>query len=163
MKLMASLYVLGFALLLASPAAALPAPMPEEEMMEKSDLVAVVSVLSVTCTVITKDQATGEDLPSYLARLRVMEVKKGDAKQGDEVIVTWRAVPKSIVGPWAVAYYPGEVVLTHLVKKRGGVSYGSTWWNAKGEDIKAPASTELPKAAGETMMPPAMQQMPKPL
>jgi hypothetical protein len=41
-------------------------------------------------------------------------------------------------------------VLTHLVKKSGGVSYGSTWWNAKGDDIKAPESTELPETPGET-------------
>ena len=77
-------------------------------------------------------------------------MKKGDAKKGDEILVTWRAIPKGIVGPWTVNYYPGEVVLTHLVKKSGGVSYGSTWWNAKGDDIKAPDNTELPTTPGET-------------
>ena len=30
------------------------------------------------------------------------------------------------------------------------MSYGSTWWNAKGEDIKAPENTELPTTPGET-------------
>jgi hypothetical protein len=136
--------------LLATPALALPAPMSEQELMDKSDLVATVRVLSVSCTVVTKDDKTGEDLPAYLARLRLLEVKKGDAKKGDEILVTWRAVPKGIVGPWTVNYYPGEVVETHLVKKTGGVSYGSTWWNAKGEDIKAPDNTELPTTPGET-------------
>ena len=136
--------------LLATPALALPAPLSEQELTDKSDLVATVRVLSVSCTVVTKDDKTGEDLPAYLARLRLLEVKKGDAKKGDEVLVTWRAIPKGIVGPWTVNYYPGEVVLTHLVKKSGGVSYGSTWWNAKGEDIKQPENTELPTSAGET-------------
>jgi len=106
--------------------------------------------LSVSCTVVTKDDKTGEDLPVYLARLRLLEVKKGDAKKGDEILVTWRAIPKDVLGPWTVYYYPGEVVLTHLTKKSGGASYGSTWWNAKGDDIKAPESTELPETPGET-------------
>jgi hypothetical protein len=140
--------------LLAVPAFALPAPMSEQELNDKSDLVAVVRVGTVICTAITKDDATGEELPAYLARLRLIEVKKGDAKPGDEVLVTWRAMPKGIVGPWTVNYYPGELVLTHLVKKSGGVSYGSTWWNAKGDDLKAPDSTELPSKQGETFNPP---------
>ena len=136
--------------LTASPARALPAPMSDQELMEKSDLVALVRVLNVTCTSLNKDDATGEELPSYLATLQVLDVKKGDAKRGDEVIVTWRAVPKSIVGPWTVYYYPGEEVVTHLTKRSGGASYASTWWNAKGDDIKAPESTELPETPGET-------------
>ena len=140
--------------LLATPAQALPAPMSEQELNDKSDLVAVVRVNTVICTAVTKDEAAGEELPVYLAKLRLVEVKKGDAKAGDEVLVTWRAVPKGIVGPWAVNYYPGEVVLTHLVKRSGGVSYGSTWWNAKGDDVKAPDSTELPSTPGETFNPP---------
>ncbi len=136
--------------LAATQALALPAPMSEGELLEKSDAVAVIRVLSVSCTAVTKDDQTGEELPSYLARARLLEVKKGDAKQGDEILITWRAAPKGIVGPWTVNYYPGEVVLTHLTKKSGGATFGSTWWNAKGDDIKAPASTELPTSIGET-------------
>jgi hypothetical protein len=41
---------------LATPALALPAPMSEQELMDKSDLVAVIRVLSVSCTTITKDE-----------------------------------------------------------------------------------------------------------
>jgi hypothetical protein len=136
--------------LLATQALALPAPMSEGELLEKSDVVAVIRVLSVSSTAVTKDDQTGEVLPSYLARARLLEVKKGDVKQGDEILITWRAIPKGIVGPWTVNYYPGEVVLTHLIKKTGGATFGSTWWNAKGDDIKAPASTELPTSIGET-------------
>ena len=136
--------------LLVSPALALPAPMSEQELIDKSDIVAVIRVVSVSCTAIIKDDKTGQELPVYLAKVRLVEVKKGDAQKGEEILVTWRAVPKDMVGPWTVNYYPGEVVLTHLVKKSGGVSYGSTWWNAKGDDIKAPESTELPETPGET-------------
>jgi hypothetical protein len=149
--------------LLASPALALPAPMSEQELNDKSDLVAVVRVNAVICTAVTKDDATGEELPVYLAKLKVVEVKKGDAKPGDEVLVTWRAVPKGIVGPWTVNYYPGEEVLTHLVKRSGGVSYGSTWWNAKGDDIKAPDSTQLPSKPGATLNPPQEPAEQRPL
>ena len=151
------------ALLLAAPALALPAPMSDQELMDKSDLVAVVRVLSVSCTTITKDDKSGEELPAYLAKVRLLDVKKGDAQNDDEVLVTWRAVRKDIVGPWTVYYYPGEVVLTHLVKRSGGVSYGSTWWNAKGDDVKAPESTDLPEAPGQTLTAPQEPQDQHPL
>jgi hypothetical protein len=149
--------------LMASPARALPAPMSDQELMEKSDLVALVRVLNVTCTSVTKDDATGEELPSYLATVQVLEVKKGDAKRGDEVIVTWRAVPKSIVGPWTVYYYPGEEVVTHLAKRSGGASYASTWWNAKGDDVKAPDTRDLPVTPGESVVATPEQQKQTPL
>jgi hypothetical protein len=90
--------------LLVTPALALPAPMSEQELTDKSDLVALVRVLAVTCTSITQDANTGEDLPGYLAQLKVLEVKKGDVKPGDQVLVTWRAIPKDTNGPWTVYY-----------------------------------------------------------
>ena len=121
--------------------------------MEKSDLVALIRVLAVTCTSIVKDEQTGEELPGYLATLKVLEVKKGEVKQGEQVLVTWRAIPKTIVGPWAVYYYPGEEVVTHLTKRSGGASYASTWSNAKGADVKAPDSRDLPTTPGETVAP----------
>lgn len=148
------LIALLLAAVLASPAFAVPAPLSEQELTDKSDLVATVRVLSVTCTSLSKDADTGQELPTYLAKLRLLDVKKGDAQQGQEILVTWKEVPKGVTGPWAVEYYPGEVVLTHLVKKSGGVSYGSTWWNAKGDDVKPPASTTLPTEPGQTVTPP---------
>ena len=123
---------------IATAALAVPAPLSEQELTDKSDLVALVRVLSVTCTTVTKDEQTGEDLPSYLAKLEVKEVKKGDVKPGESVLVTWRAAPKSIVGPWAVYYYPGEVVWTHLTKRSNGATYASTWLNAKRKPFDDP-------------------------
>jgi hypothetical protein len=162
---MRSIYLLVSVILAATvlPAVALPAPMSEQELNDKSDIVAIVRVLSVTCTAVTPDDKTGEELPSYMAQLRLIEVKKGDAKKGDVILVTWRAVPSKIVGPWAVYYYPGEEVLTHLVKKSGGISYGSTWWNAKGDDITKPESVELPKQPGQTVTPRGTKQEQVPL
>jgi hypothetical protein len=145
------------------PALALPAPMSEQELMEKSDLVALVRVLSVTCTSLTKDAETGEELPGYLAQLKVLEVKKGDVKAGEEVLVTWRAVPKAIVGPWTVNYYPGEEVVTHLTKRSGGASYASTWWNAKGDEVKARDTRDLPVTPGQTVVPRPEPQKQTPL
>jgi len=138
---------------LAGPAVAVPAPMSEQELMEKSDLVALIRVLAVTCTSIVKDEKTGEELPGYIATLKILEVKKGEVKQGEQVLVTWRAIPKGILGPWAVYYYPGEEVVTHLTKRTGGATYASTWWNAKGDDVKAPDSRDLPTTPGETVVP----------
>jgi hypothetical protein len=136
----------------AVPAYALPAPMSDQELMENSDLVARVRVLSVTCTSITPDPNTGEDLPGYLARLQVLETKKGDVKKGEEVLVTWRAIPKDVNGPWAVYYYPGEEAWTHLTLRSGGVSYATTWWNAKADDLKNPDTRDLPTTPGETVV-----------
>jgi len=145
---------LAFAFILlcfaAQPALAVPAPMSDAELMEKSDVVALVRVLSVTCTSIKKDERTGEPLPGYLAKLEVIEVKKGDVKPGAVLLVTWRALPEGIIGGWSVAYYPGEEVWTHLAKRSGGVTYATTWWNAKGKPLKAPETTDLPPGIGQT-------------
>ena len=138
--------------LVAQKVVALPAPMSEEELVQKSDLVALVRVLSVTCTAVGKDERTGEALPSYVAQLEILEVKKGDVKPGAQVLVTWSAVPKKVLGPWAVAYYPGEEVWTHLVKRSGGATYGTTWWNAKGQPVKPPEITELPTTVGQSVV-----------
>lgn len=148
---MLSALCLSFTLVTAS-ALALPAPKSEQELLDESDLVARARVLSVTCTSVIQDDRTGEDLPGYLARLQVLETKKGDAKTGDEVLVTWRVTPKGLVGRWAVYYYPGEEMWTHLVKRSGGASYASTWWNAKGDDLKNPDTRDLPTTPGETVL-----------
>jgi hypothetical protein len=138
-------------LLFAQPALALPAPMSDADLKEKSDVVALVRVLSVICTSVKKDEKTGEDLPGYLAQLQVLEVKKGDVKPGDELAVTFRAIPKGLLGPWTVYYYPGEEAWTHLTKRSGGITYATTWWNAKGEPVKPPKTTKLPTTVGGTV------------
>jgi hypothetical protein len=139
---------------LTLPAHALPAPLDDAELTDTSDLVALVRVMSVTCTSVTTDPDTGEALPGYLAKLRVLEAKKGDVRPGGEVLVTFRAVPTGALGPWTVYYYPGEEVWTHLVKRAGGATYASTWWNAKGELVKAPETKELPTTVGESVLAP---------
>jgi len=146
------LSLLALSFILAVPAGAVPPPKSDEELMEQSDIVALVRVMSVTCTSITKHEKTGEDLPGYLAKLRVLEVKKGNVRPGGEVLVTWRAKPKKLIGPWAVPYYPGEEVWTHLVKRSGGVTYATTWWNAKGDEVKAPETKELPTQIGQSVL-----------
>jgi hypothetical protein len=143
----------------AQPVFAIPAPMSEAELVEKSDLLALVRVLSVACTSLTKDEQTGEELPGYLATLQILEVKKGDVKPGDEVLVTWREIPTGVLGPWVVRYYPGEEVWTHLGKRSGGVTYATAWWNAKGQPIKPAQITELPTKVGETV---TIQKPPEP-
>ena len=134
---------------LAGPATALPAPMSQEELLSKSDLVALVRVLSVTCVSVSKDERTGEDLPSYSARVELMEVIKGEEAKGDDVTISFHAIPTGLLGPWSVYYYPGEMVWTHLVGKGG--DYTTIWWNGRGDLVNKAVITELPTTPGETV------------
>jgi hypothetical protein len=133
----------------ATQALALPAPMSDDELLAKSDLVALIRVLSVTCTGVAKDERTGEALPGYKASAEVMEVIKGDVAKGDDVSITFHAVPTHILGPWTVYYYPGEMVFTHLVKDGDG--YTTTWWNGRGKLVNKAVITDLPTKAGEAV------------
>jgi hypothetical protein len=133
----------------AQPALAVPAPMSKSELLAKSDLVALVRILGVTCTSVDKDPQSGEDLPSYHAKAELIEVVKGDEMKGDEIAITFHAIPKGILGPWTVYYYPGEMVWTHLIKKDG--AYTTTWWNGRGNVIEKAMTTELPTKPGETV------------
>jgi hypothetical protein len=131
------------------PASALPAPMSQEQLLEKSDLVALVRIKSVTCVSVAKDDRTGEELPSYSARAELIEVIKGEDVKGDTVNITFAAIPTGLLGPWTVYYYPGEMVWTHLLGADG--EYTSTWWNARGDVVSKAIITELPTKPGETV------------
>ena len=133
----------------AGPAMALPAPMSKEELLLNSDLVALVRIKSVTCLSVTKDERTGERLPSWSARAELIEVIKGEDVKGDTVNITFHAIPTGVLGPWTVYYYPGEMVWTHLVGKDG--DYTTTWWNGRGNVVSKAAITELPTKPGETV------------
>jgi hypothetical protein len=132
-----------------APAFALPAPMSQEQLLEKSDLVALVRIKSVTCVSVSKDEPTGEELPSYSARAELIEVIKGEDVKGDTVNISFHAIPTGLLGPWTVYYYPGEMVWTHLLGKDG--EYTSTWWNARGDVVSKAVITELPTKPGETV------------
>lgn len=133
----------------AGPALALPAPMSKEELLLNSDLVALVRIKSVTCVSVTKDERTGERLPSWSARAELIEVIKGEDVKGDAVTINFQAVPSGLLGPWTVYYYPGEMVWTHLVGKDG--DYTSTWWNARGTVVSKAVIDTLPTKPGETV------------
>jgi hypothetical protein len=139
-------------LLAIAPAFAVLEPLSEPELTDKSDVVALVRVLSVTCTSVYPDPQTGDDLCTYLAKLQVLEAKKGEAKKGNEMILTWRAYPKGALDLYAINYYPGEEVWTHLKKRSGGVSYETVAPNGKGDPVKAPESRDLPTGIGETFV-----------
>jgi hypothetical protein len=130
------------------PAASMPPPLSEAALIEQSDLVARVRVISVTCTGVAKDEQSGEALPSYAAELEVLEVRKGDVEPGGVVTVFFQEIPSGVAGPWAVFYYPGEEVWTHLRGAGGG--YHTTAWNARGETLHPATITKLPMVPGET-------------
>jgi len=132
----------------AAPARALPPPMSAEALLAASDLVALVRVLTVICVAVIHHRQTGEELPLYRAELEVVEVKKGAARAGDAIAVMWSEIPKGIVGPWAVRYYPGEEVWTHLQREREIGQYRTTWWNARGAQVRPADIRELPTVPG---------------
>ncbi len=148
-RLIATLGLILVAILPAGPALAVPAPMSDDELLAKSDLVALVKVLSVTCLSVSKDERTGEPLRNYSATVELIEVIKGEEPKGTDIDITFHDLPKQIVGPWSVFYYPGEMVWTHLVKD--GDAYTTTWWNGRGEEVHKAVITELPTKPGETV------------
>jgi hypothetical protein len=143
-----SAVLIGFGLPPA-PASAVPAPMSQEQLLEKSDLVALVRIQSVTCVSVTKDERSGEVLPSYSARAELIEIIKGEDVKGDTVNIAFHAIPTGLLGPWTVYYYPGEMVWTHLLGADG--EYTTTWWNARGDVVSKAVITELPTKPGETV------------
>jgi hypothetical protein len=141
--------VLLLCALLVTPALALPAPMSDSDLLVRSDLVALVRVVSVTCLSASQDPQTHEALPNYSARLELIEVIKGDEAKGDTVSVYFHAVPSRLLGSWTVYYYPGEMVWTHLTGHNG--DYTTTWWNGRGDIVSKAVITELPTTPGETV------------
>jgi hypothetical protein len=110
----------------------------------------------VTCTGVEKDERTGDDLRSYSAKLKLLEVKKGKERAGDIVTVSFQEIPRGILGPWTVFYYPGEEVWTHL--SGGGGTYSTTWWNAKTKEVHGAVITKLPTKPGQTVRIPEADQ-----
>jgi hypothetical protein len=139
------------AVLFAVPAAAVPAPKSEAQLIEESDVVALVRVLAVTCIAEWIDEQTGETLHGYSADLEVLEAKKGNVAKGDILRVGFRDLPTGILGPWSVFYYPGEEVWTHLQRDDGGSAYTTTWWNARGQTLRPADATDLPTRVGATV------------
>ena len=87
------------ALLTANPAAAIPAPMSPEELVEASDVVALVRVVAVTCISVATSERTGEKLPSYRAELEIVEISKGELQPGGTIEVAFQAIEAGLVGP----------------------------------------------------------------
>jgi hypothetical protein len=141
--------ILLLCVLLVTPALALPAPMSDSDLLVKSDLVALVRVLSVTCLSTSQDPQTRATLPNYSAKLELIEVIKGDEAKGATVSVYFHAVPSGLLGSWTVYYYPGEMVWTHLEGHNG--DYTTTWWNGRGDIVSKAVITELPTTPGETV------------
>lgn len=145
-----SLFVLAALVGLLHPAVgrALPPPFSAEKLAEESDVIATVRVLAVTCTGEITQQGTGEKLPTYQAWLQVLKATKGPARVHDTLLVSWHDISKKLIGPWTVAYYPGEEVTTHLKWNAEQRTYTTTWWNAKGEALKPADTTALPRKSG---------------
>ena len=102
-----------------------------------------------TCTAITRDDFSKQDIANYSANVELMEVIKGDVAKGAEVNIAFHEIPKGLLGPWSVFYYPGEMGVMHLVKD--GNDYTTTWWNGRGDVVNKAVITTLPTTPGETV------------
>jgi len=147
-----ALLMVAVVMLLATGSlAALPAPMSEKELLEKSDFVGSVKVLGVACTGM-EAAANMEQVLVWEAWLQVESVKKGSVKPRETILVRWRDVPRKLIGPWTVPYFPGEVVSTHLEWDAKTRTFRTTWWNAKGEPTRPAKEKKLPQQPGEVLL-----------
>ena len=80
----------------------------------------------------------------------MVEVKKGDVKPGEEVLVTWRAVPKDVNGPWTVYYYPARRWLPISPSERRR-ELRLDLVERQGRRYQSPDTRDLPTTPGETV------------
>jgi hypothetical protein len=123
--------------------------MSESDLDKNSDVIATVRVLAVACT--GRADSGREKVHVYQAWLSVVKATKGAARTGETVLVQWQDVPKNVVGPWKVEYFPGEEVVTHLKWDAEKRVYTTTWWNAKGKPTKPADFDKLPPQPGQVL------------
>jgi hypothetical protein len=159
----ATAYLIFVAVFLAaSPAWAIAPPLTPVELLAESDLVALVRVLSVTCTGLYypfwPDLA---EVLAYVAQLEILSIRKGSVRPGEIIAVKWEKLSDELAleTTWTVAYHPGEQVWTHLqrVAHKDGLwlkhssAYVNTWWNARDQTLREAESYDLPRLPGETV------------
>ncbi|MBY0229756.1 MAG: hypothetical protein K2W96_10790 [Gemmataceae bacterium] len=76
-------------------------------------------------------------------------------KANETLLVAWQDVPKTVMGPWKVEYYPGEKVETKLKWIAARKVYESTWREVKGKATRAADTRTLPIKPGEIVAPKA--------
>jgi len=135
--------VTGCVVIIPTNAWAIPAPMSPEQLFSASDIVVLVRVLSVTCLSISQR----EGLRCCSARLGLLKILKGNFHKFDTVEVWWEEKSPLALGPWYVAYHPGEKVWTHLKWRRQTLE--TTWWNATKQ--VQPPQRNLPNKVMETV------------
>lgn len=124
---------------------ALPAPMSDQELQQKSDIVGKFRILAVTRS--NDIEQFHQTLPTYQAWVQAITIAKGNLQPHDTIIIEWHGLPKGLLGPWQVPYHPGEIVETHLKKNPDGkYYYTSTWWNAANQITSS--KIELPSQIG---------------
>jgi hypothetical protein len=74
-------------------------------------------------------------------------LRKGNFHKFDTVEVWWEEKSPLALGPWYVAYHPGEKVWTHLKWRRQTLE--TTWWNATKQ--VQPPQCNLPNKVMETV------------
>lgn len=137
-----------------STAVALPPPMSPADLEKNSDFVGTIKVLNVVCVGPMPYRGKGPETNAYQACLQVQKVEKGKVPVNATVLVQWQSIPPRLLGPWAVAYYPGAVVRTHLKWNDNARVYDTTWWNAVTDRIEQPKNQTLPNQPGEVAVAP---------
>ncbi len=113
-------------------AAALPAPMDEEQLLSHSNFVGEILVLGVTRVADDDKSYSNYTVASYNAWLKVDKVLKGNLKPSDTILACWHELPKlGYVGGWYISFQPGELAKVYMVWDEDNKCYKATSWTAK--------------------------------
>lgn len=153
-------YVLIFVLVIFlvscfGKAFALMPPYSEKELKNESTHIISGKVLGVAYVSKEKDPKKDWEYSTYCAWFMVDKSYKGDLKKNDTILIKWvwrKGISKRVKGFVGgsyhdPAYYPQEVVKTHLIKYNE--YYKSTWWNSKVDEKGA--GRNIPSKLGQVV------------
>lgn len=127
-----------------------PAPIPEDELIEKCDLVVTADLLNVRRLPPTQG--------SLLAKAKVIEVHKGKATVGRTIDVYF-GLPSGAPGDSGIAMYAGQRLKLFLLKNDSPTEAYHPFAHNEAELLTdvAPALQVLPKSPGEVIYAPGQQ------
>jgi hypothetical protein len=109
---------------------ALPKPLSQQELFEKSDVIIKGKVIKI-------DEVENNNIyEKYTARIQILEVIKGDISNTDIISVFWKKYKKKLLGNWYIEYALGEVIETHLIWDQEEKMFKTISWNGSKVIVK---------------------------
>lgn len=127
-----------------------PAPIPEDELMARCDLVVSADIVSV--------RRLSPQQCSLLARAKVLEAHKGSVVKGS-VLNVYFGLPSGTPGDSGIAIYAGEQLKLYLLKNEAGTDDYHPFAHNEAELLQGvdPARQILPQRLGEVIYAPGQQ------